>query len=348
MRAVRWVAVRALLDVLGETPEVDHIVVCTDHEAKDLPEWVLVVDTTDGFHLGRMIRLAATELELDVVVAMGGASCPLATPIDFSGLIRLAIDNTPAVVTNNPLSADVVAISPASVPIDLPATDNFIPFLLQEAGYERIVARRGLAFGFDIDTPTDLLLLERFTDIGPVLRFAISRLPWDRSGLDRLISAMNKPWAELCLIGRVSPAAVTYVNERLNWRTRVLSEERGMKALGRDDGRARSLIADYALRLGPSRLFAELAACCDGCLIDSRVIFGHGRPWPSAADRYLSDLGMPDQIKDDWVRSFTEAAMDSAIPVVLGGHTIVSGGLTLIVDHMVAHGCSGLCRTIEP
>jgi hypothetical protein len=67
-------------------------------------------------------------------------------------------------------------------------------------------------------------------------------------------------------------------------------------------------------------------------ILDSRVILAHRRSWPPAADRFHSDLRQPGRIEDPFLREFTAAAMGAPIPVVLGGHSLVSGGLWALVD----------------
>jgi hypothetical protein len=83
-------------------------------------------------------------------------------------------------------------------------------------------------------------------------------------------------------------------------------------------------------RLGPAGFFDLLAEICDVALLDTRVLFAHLRREPSAADRFASDLLRPAEIVDPVVREITAAAAAAPIPVVLGGHSLVSGGLWLL------------------
>ena len=45
------------------------------------------------------------------------------------------------------------------------------------------------------------------------------------------------------------------------------------------------------------------------------------------ADRFLSDLGNWTAISDPFLRDFTRLATEADIPVLLGGHSLMSGGL---------------------
>ena len=53
----------------------------------------------------------------------------------------------------------------------------------------------------------------------------------------------------------------------------------------------------------------------------------------SRADRFWSDLARPEQIEEPFLREFTQAAREASIPVLLGGHSLVSGGLMLLTEH---------------
>jgi len=83
---------------------------------------------------------------------------------------------------------------------------------------------------------------------------------------------------------------------------------------------------------GPGGFFDAVSRMGNALILDSRVILAHRRSWPSAADRFHSDLGQPEHIEDPFLRDFTAAAVEAPIPVVLGGHSLVSGGLWALVD----------------
>ena len=105
-----------------------------------------------------------------------------------------------------------------------------------------------------------------------------------------------------------------------------------MEAAARERGLARSLLAYHLQAVGLPRFFQELATMGDAALIDTRVLLDHLGIRPSRADRFLSDLGRAGEIKDDFLRDFTEAASRPAIPVLLGGHSLVSGSLMALIE----------------
>ena len=123
---------------------------------------------------------------------------------------------------------------------------------------------------------------------------------------------------------------------------RVFSEERGMTASGRlAAGRVKSLVGAHLSRLGPAAFFDELAELVEAAFFDTRVVLAHAQRRPSSADRYASDLGLPDQIQDPWLRELTAAAVNARIPVVLGGHGVVAGDLYGLVEIALAGGLAG-------
>ena len=106
-----------------------------------------------------------------------------------------------------------------------------------------------------------------------------------------------------------------------------------MRASGRDvRGQVRSLLGFQLARAGTRSLFDTLAQLGDAAIIDSRVLFAHHNLHPTAPDRFHSDLMQPDSIADPFIREFTKAARDASVPVLLGGHSLVSGGMYALIE----------------
>ena len=107
-----------------------------------------------------------------------------------------------------------------------------------------------------------------------------------------------------------------------------------MQAEGRlGGGQARSLLGFYLAEVGVERFFATLAELADAVFLDSRVLLAHLGIEASRADRFLSDIGRHEEIEEPFLRQFTEAARHAPIPVLLGGHSLVSGGLMALVEY---------------
>jgi CTP:molybdopterin cytidylyltransferase MocA len=291
------------------------------------------------FHFGRALQRIVRETGADAILYCSGAALPLISPAEVAWILQAMESRPPCVVVNNLQSVDLVAWNPAHYleRITPPESDNFLGWLLREAGMERILIPNSAAIHFDLDTPTDFLILALSGQGGPRARAAVQGLSWPTERLTAAAEVLATDLPEVALIGRVGTPIVDHFNRNLRVRLRVFSEERGMKALRREDeGRVVSLVADMIDDLGPGQFFRRLESICSAVFFDTRVVFANRGHRVSDWDRYHSDLGMVDQIRDPWVRTFTEAALACRIPVVLGGHSVVSGGLWLLADRAIA------------
>jgi hypothetical protein len=150
----------------------------------------------------------------------------------------------------------------------------------------------------------------------------------------RLLPVFPDPTAQLLVAGRVGSHAWAYLERETACRVRLFAEERGMEAEGRADaGTARSLLGFYLETAGVGRFFETLGELGDTAVIDTRVLLAHRRVHASREDRFLSDLGRWREIGDPFLREFTRAAVEAPMPVLLGGHSLMSGGLMLLNEH---------------
>jgi hypothetical protein len=88
-------------------------------------------------------------------------------------------------------------------------------------------------------------------------------------------------------------------------------------------------------RDGPAALGDRLAELADAALVDSRVLLAHRLGadevgWPTAEDRFASDLLRADPIADPWLRALTASVAAAPIPILLGGHSLVGPGVRLL------------------
>ena len=297
-------------------------------------EVAVLAGPPDGRTFGARLRDHVEARRPGGLVVLGSGAIPLATTADRRAFVEAAASAGPRALANNRYSADVVAIALASNLMDAGdlANDNALPrWLAEVAGYEVADLRRRWRLGFDIDGPLDLALLGG--------RAWLLRPP--AGILDRVVERLadvravaRDPRAELLVAGRVAADGLAWLERSTASRTRALIEERGFRTRIAGQRPARSSLGLILDRDGPEALGAILAELGDAALVDTRVLIANRcgadeRAWPVAADRFASDLLLPDRIAHPWLRALTVAARDAAIPIVLGGHSLVGPGLRL-------------------
>jgi hypothetical protein len=295
------------------------------------------------------------------LIVLGSGSIPLATAADLRRFVNVAAGPGGHALANNRYSADVVAISRAADLAGLPPlpADNALPRWLEErAGVMVTDLGSRWRLGVDIDTPIDLIVLggrarPLFGEepAGPVA---------DR--LAALAEVLANRRAELLVAGRVSAATLSWLQHGVACRVRALIEERGLKAaskLAQAEGEGalggalggttagaapparppHSVLGALLDRDGPESLAATVARLADAAVIDTRVLLAHRygaaeSGWPAAEERFASDLLLPDAIADPWLRALTTSAASAPgdHSILLGGHTLVNGGLRLLAQ----------------
>lgn len=288
------------------------------------------------FHFGQRLLEIVNQYSFEKVIYMGGASAPLISSCELKYMKEILEQNEDVFFANNYYSADIVGFTPAKTlnKISLPTIDNSLPFSLSHAGYLRwIPLQRSLGLNFDVDTPTDILIMSVHPNLGSHGKEAVKNLSWDFSRYQNLKNLLNDPSGELIIYGRVGSNLFQYLDKNTRCRIRLYSEERGMKALGRDlKGEVKTLMGRLIQELGFRGFFEYLTKIAQGAVLDTRVLFEHFQWELTQTDRFASDLGEFDLIKHPGLREFTHAATSSSIPILLGGHSLVTGGLWALID----------------
>jgi len=341
MAGARQAITQDLIERAQTVSAISHIVLSTN--APHLAEWARLRDVDveldppdHTFHFGQHLRALAAKYHPERLFYMGGGSGALLSAGEMASIVERLQSAHEILITNNYYSTDFVGFAPATAldAIEPPTTDNDLGWLLGEkAGLPNESLSRSASTQLDVDTPTDLMVLAPHPGVGARTRAFLDTLELDTSHIEKAMRPLVDRDAEVLVAGRVSSAVWQYLERETACRTRILAEERGMRASGRQArGEVRSLLGHYYQQVGPHHFFKTLSGLGQAVFLDSRVIFAHLGVWPPASDRYNSDLRRPQRIEDDTVREFTTAAMEAPVPVVLGGHSLVSGGLYALVE----------------
>jgi len=341
MSAARQAITQDIIERAQAVAGISQIVLSTN--AASLAAWatskgvVVEPDPADTpFHFGRRLRSLAAQHHVEGLFYLGGGSAALLSVQEMTDIVERLRRTDRVLITNNFYSTDFAAFAPARAlnTVELPAIDNDLGWVLAEqAGLPNESLPRRASTQFDVDTPTDLMALAPHPGVGVFTRAFLQGLALDTGHVEQAMQPLVDRDAEVVVAGRVSAAVWEYLERETACRVRIFAEERGMRASGRlARGEARSLLGYYYQQVGPQRFFETLAELGRAVFLDSRVIFAHLGVWPPANDRYHSDLRRPQQIANAVVRAFTEAAMCAPVPVVLGGHSLVSGGLYALVE----------------
>lgn len=313
-------------------------ILVTDVEGlgEELDPFVVVEESKRPFHFGQRLKQVIDRHGIEQPFYIGRGSVPLLSSRELGALAQQLSSATNTVITNNIFSADLIAFTPGKAieNIDLPAIDNpLAQLLVRQAGLREVCLPRTAAYQFDVDTPTDLLILKLHPGVGDHTQAYLQGLGLDTSRLEKAISYFSDENAQVLVAGRVGSHVWSQLERATACRVRLLAEERSLRADERQQrGEACSILGFYWERVTPDHFFETLARLGDAAFIDSRVIFGHFGLEPSRPDRFYSDLGQPDKIDNPFVRQFTQAALAAPIPVILGGHSLVSGGLLALIE----------------
>lgn len=314
------------------------VVVATDDPVSfaDSPPGVLVDADPPGvpFDYEQRLRGLVSRRGLARVAVMGSGSVPLLGVDEFRFVAEQLDARDARFVTNNFFSADLTAWIPGdAIGRCGPFTrDNVLPRRLRDdAGLSPVVLPRTTATQFDLDTPADLAVLSLVHGLPQALAEAAQPARGAAARQAALMPLLYNREAELVVAGRVGSQAWQYLERETACRVRVISEERGL-ATAPAGHVARSVLGFLVESGGIEQTFRWLAELGDAAVIDTRVIEAHLGLSPSREDRFQSDLLAWEEVQEPTLRRFTRAAREARIPVLLGGHSLVAGGLMALND----------------
>jgi len=310
------------------------VVVCSPGSStvfQSLGVHVIAIDDAEEFHFGETLKRVIREYNLESVVYFGSGSGTLLTAAHLEDIVSFAERTETAALFNNFYSCDFAAFTDTSslLQLPLPEKDNGIGFLLADSGVNCHNLPRTLASQFDLDTPIDLLLLKAAGRGGPRLHEFLSRQSFDHSSLQQVSDCLIERTSLVYLVGRVSPITWQAFERQVACRTAGMIEGRGMKAYA---NRQPPVLSSLFREDGFAAFFDALENSADAAIIDSRPLLARNGALPSPHERFSSDLYRISELRDPVWIEFTQQVLSCSIPILLGGHSLVSGGLYLLSE----------------
>ena len=280
-------------------------------------------------------------------VCYAGTGMPLMVSTQWASLLEwISSARDPVAITNNLYSTDLIATTAVQALSDLSpdATDNSIGLYLRDSvGVDVETLPRSAATLLDIDTPAELRLLalaekasapsvEGRLMVGPALRavLAAESEVLDLPRITTAVDSLTDQESQILVVGRVGSEVWQALETQTASRVRVIAEERGMCAARRS--RPRTLLGFHLDATGPEALVSALEELADAVFLDTRPLLGHLGWNASRADRFAVDLGQWETVQHPQFQQFAQAVAQSHVPIVLGGHALVSGGLLAAID----------------
>ena len=285
-----------------------------------------------NFHFGKSLYRTIGELGLDEVLYVGGGSSTLLGRQEFSGLIKFLKTHEESSISNNFYSTDMIGFSPAGRILDTspPEKDNELGWLTREVNLTPYELERSARTQLDIDSPVDLLPLKFSDRTGPRLTNFVDSLEWGKTMVKEILPQFTDQESRIVIYGRIGASTFSELENNAACHINAYSEGRGNYSSLETGGSNPSLGGHLLKTLGPKGLIELLSDQGTGLFLDTRVLFDYQGQWPTRPERFSSDLIEPDKVNMPYLRKLTEAALNLEKPVVLGGHSIISGALYLL------------------
>ena len=310
------------------------VVVCSPdltNVFESLGAQVIAIGDVREFHFGKILKRIIRKYDLESVVYFGSGSGTLLSTAQLADIVSFAQRVEAAALFNNFYSCDFAVFTDTSslLRLPLPERDNGVGFVLADSGVNCHSLPRSLESQFDLDTPIDLLLLKEAGRGGPQLREFLARQSFSHPSLQQVTEFLIDRTALVYLVGRVSPVTWQAFEQQVACRTAGIIEGRGMKAYA---DRQPPVLSNLFREGGFGAFFNALENSADAAVIDSRPFLAINGALPSPHERFSSDLYRVSELADPVWIEFTQRALDCSIPILLGGHSLVSGGLYLLSE----------------
>ena len=326
-----------ILDQTKELPRLDSRTLITNSKrlldkTKSLYPDLELRQSGENFHFGKSLYRTIQQIGLEEVLYVGGGSATLLGREEFRSLVDFLKSHEESSISNNFYSADMIGFSPTGRVLNTspPEKDNELGWLTREVNLTPYELERSARTQLDIDSPVDLLPLKFSDQTGPNLSDFVDKLEWGKTRFREILPQFTDEDSRIVIYGRMGANTFSELEKDSACHVNVYSEGRGSYSVTGTEGSTPSLGGHLLKTYGPKGLVERLTDQGTGLFLDTRVLFDYQGQWPSRPERFTSDLLEPDKVNTPYLRKLTEAALDSEKPVVLGGHSIISGALYLL------------------
>ncbi len=311
----------------GVDPRTEIFVLTSDEQFPSPPDVRVVLTPTKGFHWGREMASLVAKLSPERLLYFSGGSGFLLREEELRFLLSYRAES-PTALLNNLYSTDFALITYPFPEIfrDL-ERDNALGLKLHATGYSCLELPRSWHTQLDIDTPGELQVLRLLPELPPTIRRVLEGIPEERA--QGVLGVIATPRKTLTLAGRVSGHLLHELEREAACRVRALSEGRGMKA---EDLSPPSLLGELLRARGPAGTVEALAEGSDALVWDIRVLWKVLGIWPSPEERFAFDLLELEELREPLLLELGKAIATAGIPILVGGHSLVSGAMYLAVE----------------
>ncbi len=130
---------------------------------------------------------------------------------------------------------------------------------------------------------------------------------------------LTRRTAELVVVGDTGADGWHHLEQETACRVRLLGDARG------------GLLAHLLASVGAERFVRYLSELGQALLVNTRILFGESAP-PTPRDFFYSDMGLTERIAHRGLRALTEALIGGDRPAILGGQSLLTGGVYLLIE----------------
>ncbi len=286
------------------------------------------------FHFGKKLFDIIESYDVKNILYAGGGSGVLFEENDFTSIVEFLLKNDNISLANNFYSADMIGFSPAKSILDFPPprNDNGLGWLTRDAGLKPFEMKREAKTELDLDSPVDMIPL-KLSEIEPgKLKDYLASMDRGNTRIKEILPQFTNENRRLVVAGRIGAATWSYLERNAACHVDVISEGRGSYGERGTKVNGSYVLGKLFEKNGPRSFIETLLAKGTGLFLDTRVLFDFLGDWPPRKDRFSSDLLKPEAIDTSYLKKLTRAAIEASKPVVLGGHSMISGSLYLLAD----------------